>query len=210
MAAFIQFARSRLHFGLGELAYGFLQEQLFFRQLQVHSDYLSLSSYSSGTSSSGTSCVRISPWSASSASSTPATASASSVWPSSSNSPTLSESARSRMLMPCRSPMRRRRALSSASLRRSLPARRGSSELEAEPEDGSPLREEPRLGLVFGAVLRFSLLGLLLDRGAFFLATVFAVFFALFFGALRFLAMVMNLFAAGSFMLRESRKKQNQ
>src|SRR5215467_4066361 len=147
--------------------------------------YLSLSRYSSGTSSSGTSRVRISPWSASSASSTPCTASASSVWPSSSSSPTLSESARSLMLMPCRSPMRRRRALCSASLKRNFPARRGSSELEVAPDDGSTPREARRVfGL--GPALPFSLPAPRLTRATFFLLPFFAVFLA----ALRFLAMV--------------------
>src|SRR5262245_36289231 len=136
----------------------------------------------------------------------PCTASASSVWPSSSSSPTLSESARSRILIPCKSPMRRRRALSSASLKRSLPARRGSSELEVDPDDGSTAREEARRDLALGAALRINLLTLLLERAAFLLV----IFLAAFLAALRFLAMIMNLFAAGFFMVRESPEKQNQ
>src|SRR5436190_3484613 len=63
-----------------------------------------LSRYSPGTSSCGTSCVRTSPASASSASSTPFTASASNVFPSSSNSSTLSESAPWTLDNPCKSP----------------------------------------------------------------------------------------------------------
>jgi hypothetical protein len=64
----------------------------------------SLSRYSPGTSSSGTSCVWTSFSSASSASSTPFTTSASNAFPSSSNSSTLSESAPSRLDNPCRPP----------------------------------------------------------------------------------------------------------
>ncbi len=52
----------------------------------------------------GTSCVRTSPPSASSASSTPITTSASNAFPSSSNSSTLSESAHSTLDNPCKSP----------------------------------------------------------------------------------------------------------
>src|SRR5437879_4164223 len=63
-----------------------------------------LSRYSPGTSSCGTSCVRTSPSSASSASSTPFTTSASNAFPSSSNSSTLSESAPSTLGNPCKSP----------------------------------------------------------------------------------------------------------
>src|SRR2546427_12487453 len=63
-----------------------------------------LSSYSPGTSSCGTSCVRTSPASASSASSTPFTTSASNAFPSSSNSSTLSQSAPWTLDSPCRSP----------------------------------------------------------------------------------------------------------
>src|SRR5882724_2171083 len=63
-----------------------------------------LSRYSPGTSSCGTSCVRTSASSASSASSTPLTASASNVFPSSSNSSTLSESAPWTLDNPCKSP----------------------------------------------------------------------------------------------------------
>ena len=68
------------------------------------SSYESLSKYSSGTSSSGTSRVRTSCSSASSARCTPETMPASKAFPSSSNSSTLSESARSRRDTPCRSP----------------------------------------------------------------------------------------------------------
>src|SRR5439155_443338 len=64
----------------------------------------SLSSYSSGTSSCGTSCVRTSPRSASGASSTPLTIPASNVCPSSSNSSALSESAPSTTETPPKSP----------------------------------------------------------------------------------------------------------
>ncbi|SRR6266481_9953361 len=64
----------------------------------------SLSRYSPGTSSWGTSCVRTSPSSASPASCTPFTTSASKAFPSSSNSSTLSESAPSRLDNPCKSP----------------------------------------------------------------------------------------------------------
>src|SRR6059058_2175701 len=60
--------------------------------------------YSSGTSSSGTSCVRTSLSSAPPASSTPVTTSASNAFPSSSNSSTLSESAPWTLDNPCRSP----------------------------------------------------------------------------------------------------------
>src|SRR5436853_3612854 len=63
-----------------------------------------LSRYSPGTSSCGTSCVRTSPSSASSASSTPFTTSASNAFPSSSNSSPLSESAPSTLDNPCKSP----------------------------------------------------------------------------------------------------------
>src|SRR5437773_552979 len=63
-----------------------------------------LSRYSPGTSSCGTSCVRTSPSSASSASSTPFTTSASNAFPSSSNSSTLSESAPWTLDNPCKSP----------------------------------------------------------------------------------------------------------
>src|SRR5882724_3848360 len=63
-----------------------------------------LSRYSPGTSSCGTSCVRTSASSASPASSTPFTASASKVFPSSSNSSTLSESAPWTLDNPCKSP----------------------------------------------------------------------------------------------------------
>src|ERR1019366_1481714 len=64
----------------------------------------SLSRYSPGTSSSGTSCVRTSFSSASSALSTPVTTSASNALPSSINSSTLSESADSMLDNPCESP----------------------------------------------------------------------------------------------------------
>src|SRR5579864_4849721 len=64
----------------------------------------SLSKYSSGTSSSGTSCVRTSRGSSLSASSTPITASASNAFPSSTNSSTLSELTVSDRDRPCRSP----------------------------------------------------------------------------------------------------------
>src|SRR5216683_7175207 len=62
------------------------------------------SRYSPGTSSCGTSCVRTSPASASSASSTPFSTSASNAFPSSSNSCTLSESAPWTLDNPCKSP----------------------------------------------------------------------------------------------------------
>src|SRR4029077_10777657 len=60
--------------------------------------------YSPGTSSSGTSWVRTSLSSAAAASSTPFTISASNAFPSSSSSSTLSESAPSRLVNPCKSP----------------------------------------------------------------------------------------------------------
>src|SRR5258708_1336375 len=66
--------------------------------------YSSLSRYSPGTSSCGTSCVRTSPSSESSASSTPFTTSASKAFPCSSNSSTLSESAPWTLDNPCKSP----------------------------------------------------------------------------------------------------------
>ncbi len=66
--------------------------------------YQSLSRYSSGTSSSGTSCVWTSRFLSSSARSTPPTTPASNAFPSSSNSPTLSESALSSSRNPCKSP----------------------------------------------------------------------------------------------------------
>src|SRR5215472_756463 len=64
----------------------------------------SLSSYSSGTSSCETSCVRTSPSSASGAFSTPLTIPASNAWPSSNNSSALSESAPSTTETPPKSP----------------------------------------------------------------------------------------------------------
>src|SRR5437660_1711395 len=64
-----------------------------------------VSRYSSRTSSYGTSCVRTSPSSASSASSTPFATSASNAFPSSSNSSTLSESAPWMLDNPCKSPV---------------------------------------------------------------------------------------------------------
>src|ERR1700732_3064946 len=64
----------------------------------------SLSRYSPGTSSSGTSCVRTSCSSVLSARSTPATTSASNAFPPWTNSSTLSESAASRRDNPCKSP----------------------------------------------------------------------------------------------------------
>src|SRR6266851_8022177 len=66
--------------------------------------HYSLSRYSPGTSSCGTSCVRTSFWSVSPACSTPPTASASNAFPSSINSATLSESAPSMLDNPCKSP----------------------------------------------------------------------------------------------------------
>src|SRR6266404_7829919 len=63
-----------------------------------------LSRYSPGTSSCGTSWVRISLSSVSPASSTPFTTSASNAFPSSSNSSTLSEFAPARLDNPCKSP----------------------------------------------------------------------------------------------------------
>src|SRR6476661_3637984 len=94
------------------------------------------------------------------------------------------------MLMPCRSPMRRRRALSSVLLSRSLPARLGSSELDAGPDDGSTARADTRRSLDFRMALAFALNlpVLALARAGFFFATVFIVFLA----ALRFLAMAMR------------------
>src|SRR5262249_7975261 len=119
-------------------------------------------------------------------------------WPSSSNSPTLSASARSRMLMPCRSPMRRRRALSSPLLKRSLPARAGSSELEVEPDVGStaraPDRAEPRRGLELDAAFSLDFLPSRFAGLDFLAAFLFLAFLA----ALRFLAMAMDLSAAGT------------
>src|SRR5262245_41210571 len=64
----------------------------------------SLSQYSSGTSSSGTSRVCTSAWSGSSASSTPLMAAASRAWPSSTSSSTLSESTTAFRESPCTSP----------------------------------------------------------------------------------------------------------
>src|SRR6266481_5469074 len=66
--------------------------------------YSCLSRYSPGTPSCGTSCVRTSPSSESSASSTPFTTSASNAFPCSSNSSTLSESAPWTLDNPCKSP----------------------------------------------------------------------------------------------------------
>src|SRR5258708_5404071 len=66
--------------------------------------YSSLSRSSPGTSSCGTSCVRTSPSSEPSASSTPFTTSASNAFPCSSNSSTLSESAPWTLDNPCKSP----------------------------------------------------------------------------------------------------------
>src|SRR5258708_9356123 len=66
--------------------------------------YSSLSRHSPGTSSCGTSWVRTSPSSESSASSTPFTTSASNAFPCSSNSSTLSESAPWTLDNPCKSP----------------------------------------------------------------------------------------------------------
>jgi hypothetical protein len=77
---------------------------LYSRLFQGKSHQESLSRYSPGTSSSGTSWVWTSFSSASSASSTPFTTSASNAFPSSSNSSTLSESAPSRLDNPCRPP----------------------------------------------------------------------------------------------------------
>ena len=70
------------------------------RRIRGHS----LSRYSLGTSSSGTSCVRTSFSSASSALCTPSTTSASKAFPSSISSPTLSESALSTFDNHCSSP----------------------------------------------------------------------------------------------------------
>src|SRR6266567_8450290 len=64
----------------------------------------SLSVYSLGTSSADVSCVRTSPWSGSTAFSTPLTTSASYDCPSSASSSTLSESTPSLLDNPCTSP----------------------------------------------------------------------------------------------------------
>jgi hypothetical protein len=85
----------------------------------------------------------------------------------------------------------------------------GSSELDAEPDDGSTsredTREEPRRGLDLEATfdLCFAVRRLVL-------LAAFAFLVGFFFAALRFLAMADNLRAAGAIMLRKSFVKQNQ
>src|SRR2546427_10249027 len=82
---------------------GIVEERIVRARKKLLTHY-SLSRYSPGTSSSGTSCVRTSFSSAFPASSTPVTTSASNAFPSSINSPTLSESARPTRDNPCKSP----------------------------------------------------------------------------------------------------------
>src|ERR1700752_4708534 len=88
--------------------------------------HYSLCLYSSGTLSSGTSCVRTGPVSGPGASSTPFTISASNAFPSSSNSATLSESASSILDNPCNSP-------DSSPARRSLPNSSGANATVSSP-----------------------------------------------------------------------------
>src|SRR5215469_13844877 len=97
---------NQLHFAQGAQRLGAQQPVRIRNDSQQHDGLRlqSLSSYSSGTSSSGNWWVRTSETSGSSASSTPAVASASNVCPSSSSSSALSEPPRTDPRIPCKSP----------------------------------------------------------------------------------------------------------
>ena len=103
--------------------------------------------------------------------------------------------------------MRRRRALSFSSLKRRRPARRGSSELEADPDVGSPGRGEPLLrfglGTAVALALATDLTAAFFDGVTFFLAG----FFDAFLEALRLVAMTNLSLRAGPFHVTKNNPK---